>query len=191
MEIALNYKVKQQKKPVKGPLKSISPGAYFRNFTSLLLSHDRGERETSDWWWTARDHGKDTDGRRLGFPVLDLASRALSPSRLPLRARFHQKERRLGTRQEVYGIYKVSSSFREERVGGYTFRPSSLELYVSRLLRAFSRLISGKWSLFTIISLASRLVSRPVCLLFSPKSFSSFFLRFLRYFNMAANIRYF
>ena len=90
--------------------------------------------------------------------------------------------------------FTVSSSFREERVGGYTFRSSSLDLYVSRLLCAFSTLISGKWSLFAIslccFSLASRLVSWPVCLLFSPKSFSSFFWCFLRYFNMAANMRY-
>ena len=28
----------------------------------LRFSHGRGERETSDWWWTARDHGKGTDG---------------------------------------------------------------------------------------------------------------------------------
>ena len=41
--------------------------------------------EASDWWWAARDHGKDTDCRWS----------PLSPSRLPLRAR----ERRLGTRQ--------------------------------------------------------------------------------------------
>ena len=46
---------------------------------ALRFSHCRGERERSDWLWTARDHGKGTDGR------------------LPLRARF--KERRLGTRQ--------------------------------------------------------------------------------------------
>ena len=44
---------------------------------ALRFSHGRGERETSDWWWTARDHGKGTDGR--------------SPSRLPLGAHFHQK----------------------------------------------------------------------------------------------------
>ena len=30
----------------------------------LRFSHGRGERETSDWWYTARDHGKGTDGRR-------------------------------------------------------------------------------------------------------------------------------
>ena len=43
--------------------------------------------EASDWWWTARDHGK-------------AKSRSLSPSRLPLRAHFHrQRERSLGTRQ--------------------------------------------------------------------------------------------
>ena len=41
--------------------------------------------EASDWWWAARDHGKDTDCRWS----------PLSPSRLPLRAR----EGRLGTRQ--------------------------------------------------------------------------------------------
>ena len=39
---------------------------------ALRFSHGRGERETSDWWWTARDHGK-------------------GPSRLPLREHFHQK----------------------------------------------------------------------------------------------------
>ena len=53
---------------------------------ALRFSHGRGERETSDWWYTARDHGKGTDGRRS----------PLSPSRLPLRA---HRERRLGTRQ--------------------------------------------------------------------------------------------
>ena len=75
--------------------------------------------------------------------------------------------------------FTVSSSFREERVGGYTFRSSSLDLYVSRFLCAFSTLISGKWSLFAIslfcFSLASRLVSWPVCLLFSLKVFLVFF----------------
>ena len=39
---------------------------------ALRFSHGRGERETSDWWWTARDHGKGS-------------------SRLPLRAHFHEK----------------------------------------------------------------------------------------------------
>ena len=48
---------------------------------ALRFSHGRGGRETSDWWWTARDHGKGTDGRWS----------PLSPSRLPLRAQFHQK----------------------------------------------------------------------------------------------------
>ena len=28
---------------------------------ALRFSHGRGERETSDWWYTARDHGKGTD----------------------------------------------------------------------------------------------------------------------------------
>ena len=32
---------------------------------ALRFSHSRGERETSDWWWTARDHEKGTDGRRV------------------------------------------------------------------------------------------------------------------------------
>ena len=32
---------------------------------ALRFSHGRGERETSDWWWTARDHGKGTDARCL------------------------------------------------------------------------------------------------------------------------------
>ena len=31
---------------------------------ALRFSHGRGERETSDWWWTAGDHGKGTHGRR-------------------------------------------------------------------------------------------------------------------------------
>ena len=31
---------------------------------ALRFSQGRGERETSDWWWTARDHGKGTDDRR-------------------------------------------------------------------------------------------------------------------------------
>ena len=44
---------------------------------ALRFSHGRGERETSDWWWTARDHGK--------------GIRPMSPSRLPLRAHLHQK----------------------------------------------------------------------------------------------------
>ena len=38
----------------------------------------------SDWWWTARDHGKSTDCRRS-------TSRPLSPSRLPFRAHFHRE----------------------------------------------------------------------------------------------------
>ena len=29
---------------------------------ALRFSHGRGERETSDWWWTPRDHGKGTSG---------------------------------------------------------------------------------------------------------------------------------
>ena len=57
---------------------------------ALRFSHGRGERETSDWWWTARDHGK---GRVS----------PLSPSRLPLRL-FSSKERRLGTRQMSQGV---------------------------------------------------------------------------------------
>ena len=32
---------------------------------ALRFSHGRGERETSDWWWTARDHGKGRDGSCL------------------------------------------------------------------------------------------------------------------------------
>ena len=52
---------------------------------ALRFSHGRGERETSDWWWTARDHGKGIDG---SFP--------------PSFARtFSSKERRLGTRQPL------------------------------------------------------------------------------------------
>ena len=81
---------------------------------ALLFSHGRGKRETSDWWWTVRDHGKGTDGRRLqafssparrflvtwlvGYKLSRVAlgtkmwSRCLlSPSHLPLRARFHQE----------------------------------------------------------------------------------------------------
>ena len=53
---------------------------------ALRFSHGRGERETSDWWWTARDHGKGIDG--VSFP--------------PSFARtFSSKERRLGTRQVI------------------------------------------------------------------------------------------
>ena len=48
---------------------------------ALRFLHGRGESETSDWWWTARNHGKGTEGRRS----------PLSPSRLHLRAHFHQK----------------------------------------------------------------------------------------------------
>ena len=52
---------------------------------ALRFSHGRGERETSDWWWTARDHGKGTDG----------LARCLLPAFLCA----HIEERRLGTRQ--------------------------------------------------------------------------------------------
>ena len=66
------------------------------NKISLLLRHfvcQRRARNASDWWWSASDHGKSTDGRRS-------QSHPLSPSRLPLRAYFHrERERRLGTRQ--------------------------------------------------------------------------------------------
>ena len=48
---------------------------------ALRFLHGSGESETSDWWWTARNHGKGTEGRRS----------PLFPSRLPLRAHFHQK----------------------------------------------------------------------------------------------------
>ena len=41
-----------------------------------FFAWQRRARNASDWWWTARDHGKGTDGR--------------SPSRLPLRA--HRRE---------------------------------------------------------------------------------------------------
>ena len=34
----------------------------------LRFSHGRGERETSDWWYTARDHGKGTDSPVVSFP---------------------------------------------------------------------------------------------------------------------------
>ena len=51
-------------------------------YSSLLLRRFVFRKvEASDWWWTARDHGKDTDCR--GSP--------LSPSRLPLRANFHRE----------------------------------------------------------------------------------------------------
>ena len=33
----------------------------------LRFSHGRGERETSDWWYTARDHGKGTDSPVVSF----------------------------------------------------------------------------------------------------------------------------
>ena len=34
------------------------------------FTHGRGERETSDWWWNARDHGKGTEGRRSACQIL-------------------------------------------------------------------------------------------------------------------------
>ena len=34
----------------------------------LRFSHGRGERKTSDWWYTARDHGKGTDSPVVSFP---------------------------------------------------------------------------------------------------------------------------
>ena len=37
---------------------------------ALRFPHGRGERETSDWWWTAREHGKGTDGRRSACQIL-------------------------------------------------------------------------------------------------------------------------
>ena len=38
---------------------------------ALRFSHGRAsERETSDWWWTARDHGKATDGKRSACQIL-------------------------------------------------------------------------------------------------------------------------
>ena len=37
---------------------------------ALRFSHGKGERETSDWWWTARDHGQGTDGRRSACQIL-------------------------------------------------------------------------------------------------------------------------
>ena len=62
---------------------------------ALRSSHCRGERETSDWWWTARDHGKGTDG---SFP--------------PSFARtFSSKERRLGTRQTLFNVYYIVLEF--------------------------------------------------------------------------------
>ena len=60
---------------------------YFRAASSSgasFFAWQRQARNARDWWWTARDHGKGTDGR---FST----SRQLSPSRLPLRAHFHQK----------------------------------------------------------------------------------------------------
>ena len=45
-----------------------------------FFAWQRRARNASDWWWTARDHGKGTDSWRS-------ASRPLSPSR----AHFHQK----------------------------------------------------------------------------------------------------
>ena len=63
--------------------------------------------EASDWWWTARDHGKVTGGRR-----------PLSPSRLPLRAHFNRERERetsgyeAGTeRYRPWGRYFYSASF--------------------------------------------------------------------------------
>ena len=62
---------------------------------ALRFLHGRGERETSDWWWAARDHGKGTVGRRS----------PLSPSRLSLRAHFHQK-RDVWVRGSEYTMFR-------------------------------------------------------------------------------------
>ena len=48
----------------------VSPRKYFIAVSqpppqALRFPHGRGERETSDWCWTARDHGKGTDGSLL------------------------------------------------------------------------------------------------------------------------------
>ena len=37
---------------------------------ALRFSHGKGERETIDWWWTARDQGQGTDGRRSACQIL-------------------------------------------------------------------------------------------------------------------------
>jgi len=56
---------------------------------ALRFSHGRGERETSDWWWTARDLVKGIDV--FSFPP-------------PFARKFSSKERRLGTRQVMHGL---------------------------------------------------------------------------------------
>ena len=53
---------------------------------ALRFSHGRGVREASDWWWTARDHGRVQTA--VSFP----------PS---FEGTFSSKERRLGTRQNL------------------------------------------------------------------------------------------
>ena len=64
----------QSKLPVIARCPASSSGASF-------FAWKRRARNASDWWWTAGDHGKGTDGGQS----------PLSPSRLPLRAHFHRK----------------------------------------------------------------------------------------------------
>ena len=67
---------------------------------ALRFLHGRGERETSDWWWIARSHGKGTDGRWS----------PLSPSRPPLRAHFHQK-RDVWVRGSYWAKFETGQTF--------------------------------------------------------------------------------
>ena len=66
----------------------------------LRFSHGRGERETSDWWWTARDHGKGTDGRQTpAISCVVFLARPVVSFPYFFVWTFSSKERRLGTRQ--------------------------------------------------------------------------------------------
>ena len=58
--------------------------------------------EASDWWWTARDHGKGTDSRRSDvWPVVSFP---------PSFARtFSSRERRVGTRQYQSEVKKLQA----------------------------------------------------------------------------------
>ena len=62
------------------------PASKYHSTCLLLRRFVFRKVEASDWWWTARDHGKGTDDR--GSP--------LSPSRLPLRAHFHRERETSG-----------------------------------------------------------------------------------------------
>ena len=67
----------------------LGPLSQHRCISLLLRCFVFRKVEASDWWWTARDHGKGTVSAVVSFP--------------PSFARtFSSRERRLGTRQSLY-----------------------------------------------------------------------------------------